>query len=138
MEITREVVNDLMPVYLAGEASADTARLVDEFLAKDSEFARAVRGDGARELLGKPVTLLPNEAKRALELTKRLIKRQTWFFAFALLFSLVPLSIRIESGTVRMIMMDTPVLAMGYWIVALGCWGGYYRTRRRLNVSGLN
>lgn len=40
MKITRDVVYDLLPAYFAGEVSADTRALIDEFLATDPEFAR--------------------------------------------------------------------------------------------------
>ena len=40
MKITRDVVYDLLPGYFAGDVSADTRALIDEFLATDPEFAR--------------------------------------------------------------------------------------------------
>ena len=40
MKITRDVIYDLLPAYFAGEVSADTRALIDEFLATDAEFAR--------------------------------------------------------------------------------------------------
>ena len=40
MKITRDVVYDLLPGYFAGEVSADTRALIDEFLVPDPEFAR--------------------------------------------------------------------------------------------------
>ena len=40
MKITRDVIYDLLPGYFAGEVSADTRALIDEFLATDPEFAR--------------------------------------------------------------------------------------------------
>ena len=40
MKITRDVVYDLLPAYFAGEVSADTRALIDEFLVTDPEFAR--------------------------------------------------------------------------------------------------
>jgi len=40
MKITRDVVYDLLPGYFAGEVSADTRALIDEFLTTDPEFSR--------------------------------------------------------------------------------------------------
>jgi anti-sigma factor RsiW len=40
MKVTRDVIYDLLPAYFAGEVSADTRTLIDEFLATDPEFAR--------------------------------------------------------------------------------------------------
>ena len=46
MSVSKDVIRDLLPVYLAGEASTDTRILVEEFLARDSQL-RAV-ADAAR------------------------------------------------------------------------------------------
>ena len=43
MNVTKEVIIDLLPVYLAGEASLATRVLVEEFLAQDPELAQEVR-----------------------------------------------------------------------------------------------
>jgi anti-sigma factor RsiW len=40
MNVTREVVYDLLPAYFAGEASAETRALVEEFFTTDPEFGR--------------------------------------------------------------------------------------------------
>jgi hypothetical protein len=42
MQISRNVILDLLPVYLAGEASEDTRVLVEEYLQTDQELARIV------------------------------------------------------------------------------------------------
>lgn len=43
MEITRNVILDLLPLYLAGEASPDTQALVENYLETDKELAEAAR-----------------------------------------------------------------------------------------------
>ena len=40
MTVTRNVIYDLLPAYFAGEVSADTRTLVDEFLESDPELRR--------------------------------------------------------------------------------------------------
>ena len=40
MKITRDVIYDLLPAYFAGDVSADTRSLVEEFFATDAEFGR--------------------------------------------------------------------------------------------------
>jgi hypothetical protein len=40
MKITRDVIYDLLPAYFAGEVSADTRSLIEEFFATDAEFGR--------------------------------------------------------------------------------------------------
>ena len=43
IDITRPVVSDLWPLYVSGEAHAETKALVDAFLASDLEFAQVLR-----------------------------------------------------------------------------------------------
>ena len=41
MEVTKDVILDLLPLYSADEASADTRALVEEYLAAHPELAAA-------------------------------------------------------------------------------------------------
>jgi anti-sigma factor RsiW len=53
MEITREIVLDLLPLYLAGEASDDTKNIVEMYLANDPSLAATVEhatGTGLNEI----------------------------------------------------------------------------------------
>lgn len=43
MNITREVILDLLPVYLAGEASPATRALIEEYMEQDKELAQRIR-----------------------------------------------------------------------------------------------
>lgn len=138
MEVTRDVINDLLPVYVAGEASADTRLLVEEFMKTDQELAALVQGELPNDLLKQPVAVPPDQERQTLKRLKWLIQTQTWFLAVALLFSILPLSIKIEYGAVTFFMLQrTPWLAAIYWVIAAAMWLGYFRTRKRLRVSGI-
>lgn len=43
MEITRNVILDLLPMYMADEVSADTRQLIDKYLETDLELANIVK-----------------------------------------------------------------------------------------------
>lgn len=43
MEITRNVILDLLPLYLANEVSADTRALVERYLETDAELANVAK-----------------------------------------------------------------------------------------------
>ena len=49
MEITRNVILDLLPLYLANEVSADTRILVENYLETDSELANVAKQLSAME-----------------------------------------------------------------------------------------
>jgi hypothetical protein len=88
MNVTREVINDLWPVYAAGEASTDTRTLVEAFLQQDPEFARLLQGRGEEALLRQvPAGLSPDSEAQALQRTKRLLHGWDWMLLMAMLFS---------------------------------------------------
>jgi len=57
MEITRNVIQDLLPLYLAGEASADTSALVEKYLETDPELAKMAQQAATTGLSEVPVPL---------------------------------------------------------------------------------
>ncbi len=88
MKITRDVVTDLWPLYESGEASADTRALVDEYLAQDPEFARALREDDCARLL-EPASIAPepDHEMKTLARTKQTLLRREWPLFVAIVFS---------------------------------------------------
>ena len=57
-EITKDVVLDLLPLYIADEVSNDTRTLVDEYLDTDPELAHIAKRLASKELSGEvPVPL---------------------------------------------------------------------------------
>lgn len=136
MKITRDVITDLLPVYLAGEASDDTKRLVDEFLQADPEFAELIAEQ--KQPLEKSNINLPKENEmKTLEDTKSLLRKRTFYLAFAIFFTLFTVSFRFGSGGVQWLWADSPIVAVACLIVGVVMWIGYARTNRGLNGSGL-
>lgn len=79
MNITRDVIVDLWPLYQAGEASADTQALVEEFLQQDSELARLLQEQSQADLLKAAIPSLPPDREaQALNRTKRLLHGWDW------------------------------------------------------------
>jgi anti-sigma factor RsiW len=89
MNVTREVILDLLPVYLAGEASPATRALVEEYLTRDPELGKEIRRNLAA--VARP-SLPPDLELRALRRTRGLLGLQRWVFGLAILFSLIPFS----------------------------------------------
>jgi anti-sigma factor RsiW len=52
-EVTKDVILDLLPLYLAGEASEETAALVKKYLESDSELAEAAKEMAKADSLSK-------------------------------------------------------------------------------------
>ena len=81
MNVTKDVVLDLLPVYLAGESSADTRALVEEYLKEEPELAERVRKQWTQVLGSAPPSALPLDLElRALQRTHGLIWMQILLF----------------------------------------------------------
>lgn len=137
MNISRDVIKDLIPVYLAGDASADTQALVESYLETDPELAgdvKAARGTS----LGLPATRTPTAEKQALEATRQLLKSRTSTLVVAVLFTVLPLTFVFQGTKMTFFLIrDAPVIGITWWATATIMWIWHVRIRRRLRVSGL-
>jgi len=84
MEITRNVILDLLPMYLADEVSADTRALVEKYLESDPELARVAEKTAAMELRGDPPVPLTQEDKMKAYRKTRLL-----MFLYATILAIV-------------------------------------------------
>jgi anti-sigma factor RsiW len=139
MNVTREIVKDLLPLYVSGEASPDTRALVESFLRDDAELARLADALRADELApSRAASAPPGAGRAALSRTQELLKRRTRLLAFALLFSGLPLSSAFDQTGLRFLLLrDAPALASASLAIATALWIGYAVNARRLRVTGL-
>lgn len=93
MEITRDVILDLLPLYLAGEASEDTRLLVEEYLGNDPKLADVASQPMTIEIADDiSVSLNEEEKMDAYKEAKRLMFWRTIIVAIvisAVIFALL-------------------------------------------------
>lgn len=137
MKITKDVIADLLPLYEAGEASADTRALVEAFLKADPSLLSARSVDAS--LKGEAAPVVERERRQALARTVHLLKRRQMFFAFALCFTLMPLSVvgSSDEGITWMMWRDAPDAAQGFLAAAAVSWFLFFRARNQLRASGI-
>jgi len=71
MEITRDVILDLLPLYFAGEVSADTRSLIEEYLSSDQELAKFAERSIKLEQSGEvPIPLTKDHEMKAYQKAK--------------------------------------------------------------------
>jgi hypothetical protein len=139
MKVTQSVIHDLLPAYIAGEASADTVALVEEFLRLDPDFARTVETLRANPLPELPIALRPTQEKETLNMTKQLLRWRGILMGLAIFLTMLPLSFRFSDGRITWTFLQeapshvTALVCLG----ALSCWGGFLYVRRRLQGTGL-
>jgi len=140
MRITREVIVDLLPLYVLGEASPATRTLVEEYLSQDPELMEQVRRLKSEDPLAFPgVSVPPELAMRSLRRTKTLLAWQRWLFGPGMFFTLVSLSFEtnISGGRIRefhFLLRDSPLFA-SFLAIGICCWIAYFAIRRRLSLD---
>jgi hypothetical protein len=74
MKVTRNVVLDLLPLYLADEASSDTRALVESFLETDPELASIVQQQASADIpKDVPVPLEKEDQMEAYKQAQRIL-----------------------------------------------------------------
>ncbi|MGE0638682.1 MAG: hypothetical protein AB7G12_04730 [Thermoanaerobaculia bacterium] len=140
MNFHADVVRDLVPLVLAGEASAASRELVERALASDPELARLVaRGTADGSLTSAPPPApAPESAKRAFDATRRLLRLRGWLLGAGIFTSLLPFSVAGgESGIRFFLLRDAPFVALAAATLAVASWTAFAAVTRRLRVTGL-
>jgi anti-sigma factor RsiW len=138
MSIPKEVILDLLPVYLAGEASPVTRAFLEQYLAQDPELAEQVRRQRTESFGQLPLPPLPPELElQSLRRTRQIMTRLRWLFAAGMTLSVISLSLRIDFSplSIRLLLQDYPALLIPCLVAGVACWIGYFRLRRRLRTA---
>lgn len=131
MNVTRDIINDLMPLYAANECSADTRTLVEEYLRQNPRQAEELRGIMSTSLPGAvPPAKDVAEALSFREARRRLARRNG-LMALAIFFSLAPFSFLYTDGRLWWLLRDAPRSALVYAALAVVFWSFYFVQRRR-------
>lgn len=71
LEVTRDVISDLWPIYRTGEAAAETSKLVEAFLVEDPSFSAMLRESERLTPGAGSVRLSPDAERRLLDDARR-------------------------------------------------------------------
>ena len=145
MNVTRDVILDLLPLCHAGEASDDTHKLVAAFAAEDAEIARLLATPPARALPETPLLIDKETEMQTLERTKTYMKWQTVllggasFLTFFAVFVLLALGtfltlfrVEQESRTLLLLAATGGLLAV---LLAAAAWTGYFVFRHHYRMG---
>jgi hypothetical protein len=89
MEVTRQVIIDLLPLYIADEVSKDTRALVKEYLAGDPELAELAQDMARAELAGEiPIPLNKEKEMETYLEAKKIMFRRTVVIALTIALGL--------------------------------------------------
>ena len=141
MNVTREVILDLLPLYLAGESSPATQTLVEEYLKQDEELAQRIRLQWADNFAKiSPSSLPPDLELKSLRRTRSLLGWQRWLFGFGIFFLAASLSNQVEFEGAHLkefhfLLRDYPLVFGLFLSLGLACWITYFSIRRRLRAG---
>jgi anti-sigma factor RsiW len=146
MNVTDDVLHDLLTLYLAGEASADTRALIEERARREPTFAAKVTAareadQAAARAIELPTGLAtpPQDAElRALTQTRQAIFLRTLFFAGAVFFTLLPLAFRGGANGLEFLFLGKqPGVVWAFWSVAAASWTACFVMHRQVGKAGL-
>ena len=138
MSVTRDVIIDLWPLYESGEASDDTCRIVEQFLAEDIEFANLLQNTKENYMaVGTPPVLNKDHEVVTLRRTKLLLRLRDSLFFIAILLSFTPLTVYDTAWGEGWVIRDHPLVALMLGSLAAVAWFAYFVLRRRLSTVGL-
>jgi len=125
MTVTRDVILDLLPMYTAGQVTADTKALVEEFLKSDPDFTRmSERFDAV--VHHRPAPEAAAE-RRTFEYLRRRLRWRNRAIGLAVAFSLMPFSFGFHGSHIDWILLrDQPAIAASWLAAAVACWIASY------------
>jgi hypothetical protein len=136
MTLSREVMNDLLTLYLAGEASTETRRLVEEYARENPTFAKAMAGARTLELPLKPAA--PEKELKTLGRVRQFIFLRSLFVGMGIAFTLMPWTCVFRGGRFAFLMIrDEPGLAYAAMSLAAASWTAWWVMNRAVGKAGL-
>jgi predicted anti-sigma-YlaC factor YlaD len=138
MKVSKEIILDLLPLYLAGEASPATRVLVEEYLAQDPDLAQRVRRPPVDDFSHvEPLSVPPELELRTLRRTQRRIALLRWAYGWGLAFSLCALAMQISFRPFRLhpLIFEYPAELGSSLGVGLLCWVLYFLLRSKIRAA---
>ena len=82
--VPRNIILDLLPAYIAGEASEESRALVEEFAQNDPQIANFIRTGKLETDPISPNTVVPDDLEmKTIKHVRHSIRLQIWYVAFA-------------------------------------------------------
>jgi hypothetical protein len=140
MTVSDAVMNDLLTVYLAGEASAETKAMVEEYARGHPSYAARLHQAAS---LPNPDSLRmpappPDQHLQTLQRTREFLRLRTIFTAGGILFTLLPLVFTFGDGGVQFLILGRhPGLLWACWSLAAASWAARYVMHRQVRLTGV-
>jgi anti-sigma factor RsiW len=131
MKVTKDIINDLIPLYAANECSADTRALVEEYLRQNPRLAEELRRIINTPVAGAAPPGHGLDEARAFREARRRLRRRSWLMALAIFFSCAPFSYFSDDKRTWWMLRDATGSALVFAALGLVLWLIYAVDRRR-------
>jgi hypothetical protein len=131
MNVTKEIIGDLLPLYAANECSADSRALIEQYLRDNPTQAEELRRIMDSTLPGSAPSSVGLDEVRSLREARRRVRRLSWLMGLAIFFSLVPFSFLSTGERTYWLLIEYPRTALIYGILGVGCWIAYATLRHK-------
>ena len=130
MNVTPNVVKDLLTVYLAGEAHADTRELVEEWLREHPDVAQQVER-ARRTTLPAVAVPPPTGEKQALDRARRRWRIRWIVLGTAIYVTTLPLSVTFGRSGFEGLLIHSWPERIAILVIAAALWATYAVLSRR-------
>jgi len=134
MNVTKEVITDLFPLYVANECSKDSRALVEDYLRNNPGQAEELKRIMNTPVPSGTAQLAGSEEVRSLREARRRVRRQSWLMGLAIFFSLLPFSFLVTGGKIYWVFRESPMTAIVYGLLGIVCWSTYFLMRRASGI----
>jgi ferric-dicitrate binding protein FerR (iron transport regulator) len=131
MNVTKDIIDDLIPLYAANECSPDTRALVEEYLQQNPRQAQELRRIMQTPFPGAMPPARGLDELRAFREARRRLRRRSWLMAIAICLSLAPFAFFSDGGRTWWMLRDATGSALVYATLGLVFWILYAVDRRR-------
>lgn len=126
MEVSRDVILDLLPLYLADEISEDSRKLVEHYLETDPKLAQlALKAEESKVPNNITYNLTEDNEMKAFRKAKRLMIQHNIFLILAILFTFL------FAMGLTFIADERPIGPVVFLLVAGLFWFLFYRVNRQ-------
>ena len=139
LDVNREVVRDLWPLYQSGDANPASKALVEEYLRLDPGFSTELGAADAGILPAATLPGLPPDREReAMLKTKSALRHRSAYLFQAGLFTALACAFTFDAQGVQFVMLrDAPVVGGTFLAVGMLFWSLWLLAGRKLRVRGL-
>jgi len=139
MTLPRAVMDDLLALYLAGDAAPVTRQMVEDYAHEHSDYAAVLRSAANLKLPGPPTGPRADLELAALKKTREFVRLRSIFLGSGIFFTLTPFMFRFGHGGFEWLIIGYANNGVAWAAASLAAasWVSYWLMNREVRKAGL-